>query len=462
MMKISAMGIVVLLIALMLAACNSSTTTTPVAVMPTATLTVVASATPVLTPATTQSATLAVKPEPTNTPTATPTPTPTFTQTAIATETPEPTHTPTPAPTPTDTPVPPDIEGSLFFDMNTSGARDNTVIIWPDDSTAQRVLSHFLHGITGQPRQLVTVSEPWLANIVVCYEDRCATTDSGGSYVIPNVPVLRGQRVHLTVAGQEADQVLAMRYVVEDKGSLIVPSYQMRGRNIPEQRLSKTRVLPLSEGIPATVGEDNQSGLAQGFLVMPYTAEEHSVCWISNYVDLDSEVDKILLYNGITDMYQVRPAGDRDRGGSGDQHIGIDFECPENLPFRAMHPGTLYSNGPLVLIGNSQTLPFKTSYGHHNGALVEDGTIVYPGQIIGLNGTAGTEHPHIHFGLYPLRPEGEPRIDATDLRLDPFSAWMFKTGTKNTFWYNDEHITIMYGPPGYWSVNNVLVFPHVE
>jgi hypothetical protein len=88
---------------LLLTACGPTPTTTSVAVLPTVTPTMVASATPTSTPI--------------------PTETPTPTQTATPTKTPEPTNTPT------STPIPPLARLAFFYDKNLNGRQDSDEVL---------------------------------------------------------------------------------------------------------------------------------------------------------------------------------------------------------------------------------------------------------------------------------------------------------------------------------------------
>jgi len=87
------------------------------------------------------------------------------------------------------------------------------------------------------------------------------------------------------------------------------------------------------------------------------------------------------------------------------RHQGIDISSPLGVPIRASSSGTvIYSSntikgyGNLIILRHSEE--FVTVYAHNQVNLVEEGSWVERGQIIGKVGQTGrTSGPHLHFEI---------------------------------------------------------------
>ena len=87
------------------------------------------------------------------------------------------------------------------------------------------------------------------------------------------------------------------------------------------------------------------------------------------------------------------------------RHQGIDISSAVGAPIKASNAGTvIYSNntikgyGNLIILRHSEEL--VTVYAHNQVNLVEEGTWVEKGQIIGKVGQTGrTSGPHLHFEI---------------------------------------------------------------
>jgi murein DD-endopeptidase MepM/ murein hydrolase activator NlpD len=96
-------------------------------------------------------------------------------------------------------------------------------------------------------------------------------------------------------------------------------------------------------------------------------------------------------------------------------HQGIDISSPLGTPIKASNAGTIqYSNngikgyGNLIILRHSEE--YVTLYAHNQVNLVEEGTWVEKGQIIGKVGQTGkASGPHLHF---EIRKNNKP--------VDPF------------------------------------------
>ena len=87
------------------------------------------------------------------------------------------------------------------------------------------------------------------------------------------------------------------------------------------------------------------------------------------------------------------------------RHQGIDISSPLGTPIKASNAGTvIYSNntikgyGNLIILRHSEE--YVTVYAHNQVNLVEEGTWVEKGEIIGKVGQTGrTSGPHLHFEI---------------------------------------------------------------
>ena len=87
------------------------------------------------------------------------------------------------------------------------------------------------------------------------------------------------------------------------------------------------------------------------------------------------------------------------------RHQGIDISSPLGTPIKASHAGmVIYSNntikgyGNLIILRHSEE--YVTVYAHNQVNLVEEGTWVEKGQIIGKVGQTGkASGPHLHFEI---------------------------------------------------------------
>ncbi len=98
------------------------------------------------------------------------------------------------------------------------------------------------------------------------------------------------------------------------------------------------------------------------------------------------------------------------------RHQGIDIFSPLGAPIRAVNPGTvIYSNntikgyGNLIILRHSEEL--VTVYAHNQVNLVEEGTWVEKGQIIGKVGQTGrATGPHLHFEIRKNNKAVDPML----------------------------------------------------
>jgi murein DD-endopeptidase MepM/ murein hydrolase activator NlpD len=98
------------------------------------------------------------------------------------------------------------------------------------------------------------------------------------------------------------------------------------------------------------------------------------------------------------------------------RHQGIDISSPLGTPIRASHAGmVIYSNstikgyGNLIILRHSEE--YVTVYAHNQMNLVEEGTWVEKGQIIGKVGRTGrASGPHLHFEIRKSNKALDPML----------------------------------------------------
>ena len=98
------------------------------------------------------------------------------------------------------------------------------------------------------------------------------------------------------------------------------------------------------------------------------------------------------------------------------RHQGIDIASPLGTPIKASNPGTvIYSSntikgyGNLIILRHSEKL--ITVYAHNQVNLVEEGSWVERGQIIGKVGQTGrATGPHLHFEIRRNNKAVDPRL----------------------------------------------------
>lgn len=374
--------------------------------------------------------------------TSVPTPTLTSLPTATVTPTPVPTLTPLPTATVTPTSIPPlSLEGLLFFDYNGSGLREG--------------------------------DEPALANLEVCIrtKDSCVTTDENGRYSFKDIAP-EETTISLSIVDPNANTpALAFRYINHWKGEVTIPAYEMNSVQVPEQKLNDTALIPIERSIRATVGTNNEIGLMQGFLTLPFLKSQVPEPYIFNYFDIigyrtfdDKGVhtffntqDGIMLNYDDTCHSMFSPtqyvSGQTPRAGVGDSHTGLDYliatgnfivsGMPTSEVWYLPHtPDDEYRVDIWFADPLNSHDHYSTDYGHLSIQLVHMGQKIHRGQIIGLSGDSGRYSggfPQLHFGL-------EKRISTGWQYIDPFRCTIqFADGLPESFWGSEV---------SYWTADN--------
>jgi len=405
-------------------------------------------------------------------PTKEPAPGPNCTNTLAPTKTPEPTHTTTATVTVTATATATQepITGKIFFDMNGSGFQDRATFYYsPERIEDERqplqpdlvaVISEYLIEHPDiQKGDLITIEEPGLAGFSVCHNENCQLTDSKGNFVITN-PGTKFLRIKI-IDPHEDSRSMQMRYINKWNGPIDIPAYEMNGYQIPEQHLNNTTVIGISEIFAVYKEKSYEIGLMQGFLTLPYSIDDAFSYGIGTFYDLDTRIGTVRNYAGSTKMI-YDPGQSVGLGGTGDTHIGIDYEGPEGLfvidPMGGGVNGIYHNNSHLVITGEDPgSNGYVESYGHLKTVLVDVGETIYRGQITSVNGKTNTSHPHIHYGFNTNLRQHFGKDNGVDPYMDLVETrprWEISTSL-----YSGEESEIMIGSQGFFTVVNMPIFP---
>jgi murein DD-endopeptidase MepM/ murein hydrolase activator NlpD len=358
--------------------------------------------------------------------------------------------------------VPP-LEGRLFFDMNGSGLPDEATFNYdparladPRQPLQPDLKKSIDDYVSAHPDlkngDLITIEEPGLSGYTVCVQADCVQTDQQGNFSLPNPSGASGANIKITDPNAD-NPALAMRYINDWKGPVVVPAYtkdvdaatMARLTTIPgcdidlaalvcklddttlqvrDQHLNDTGIIPIGNGISIKLGEDNNVGLMQGFLTLPFVKEQVPEPYIDSYFDIigsrifndnisyaDTMDGIVLNYDG---QYSIQNIPHLHITGVGDSHTGIDYFVPEGNWIISGAPTSRvwYLTGPdelrvnlMFQIPENPGNDYDNCYGHLAVQLVEMDQPIYRGQIVGLSGNTGIYYPpprppmlHFHVG----------------------------------------------------------------
>jgi len=342
------------------------------------------------------------------------------TETSFPTQTSAPTLTPTPTAVGTPTPVPLDnVEGTLFFDYNGNGLRDE--------------------------------NEPPIPNFGVCIKskDICATTDKDGHFSFISIAP-EGANISLSFVDPNAtNPALAFRYINRWLNEMKLPAYEKDGIKVPEQRLNDISISELSNGFIAKARSNVSIGLTQGFLTLPF--DHKSWFFIYNWVDLNPEKGAVHNYNGITRVSTFHQDVVNQPLAVLDGHDGIDFAVKNGTKVYASIPGEVIDistfepdNGRILIRTRIGAKEYKVNYGHVAKFLVGSGDKIRKGQVIAIIGKT-TE---LHFQVLTLPSQNEPcKYFGFPSRPDDYHP----EETPRLDPYRDEQNPICVS---YWTVDN--------
>jgi len=366
---------------------------------------------------------------------------------ALATNTLQPTNTLQQTITPTELPP---LTGKLFFDMNGSGLMDESSFNYdptrltdekqPLQADLLKVVNDYVNSHSElKEGDLITIPEPGLSGYKVCIENDCAMTNQDGSFEIPNTTGKTTAQIQITDSNSNSP-ALAMRYINEWKGPVVIDAYEMNGVQVPEQHLNDTEVIPITNGINLDHDGDNNIGLMQGFLTYPYYKNSY---YIGLWFDHSLEKGHYQNYKGDNNPFN-NPASVNI---SGDNHDGTDFSVPIGTDVASMAEGKvnfsdqISTNGPLHTTIEHLDGKFASGTGHHSVLLVLRDEKIYRGQILALSGKSATSWPHIHLSFHYDYDKRNEKIVTTD----PFGI----------IYYSDNNFEKL----SWWTVHNLPQFP---
>jgi murein DD-endopeptidase MepM/ murein hydrolase activator NlpD len=342
------------------------------------------------------------------------------------------------------------IEGQFFLDANGTTVRDKAVMFCPRTPEATSpALDYFFPGAcTGNKGKVVTVMEPLLSNLGVCFNDICTTTGPDGSYSL--VISATNDNIILTLKDPNADtSALALRFFNLPQKAQQVSEATCNGTTYPAHTLMAALLRPVDSGLPVQAGVDMLIGLMQGRYTAGFDITKNEV-HIWNYYDIDGTAPyqrdgRQANYFGLT--VNGWPG---QREGVNDFHAALDFSLPPGTPVFGMSNGSWlethgFQNGwNIVYLTYGQiNSPDRQSiqYGHlaEQPATPEvmNGSILR-GQIIACSGNTadpgGDPYNQLHVQLNVL---------ITGVQTDFFrdmTGKNYKLGSKISYWSLDNTI----------------------
>jgi len=375
--------------------------------------------------------------------------------TPAPTNPPQPTSTSTPEPTFTPSPI--EISGLLFLDANGSGLRDDASFICPETNATPKSLEYFFPNICTSSNigKLVTVQEPSLINISVCYNDNCTTTGVDGVYSLSLYGITDGEMINLKVVDPNAQTPeLALKYFNKWNKAVVIPSTTVNGIDIPEQNLNDAKVYPLGS-ISAKVGAENQVGLTQGFLTLPFRDIdlENPIIW--NGFDIYGKPND--RDGNISNYYGISSKGNPfipPIVGQLDSHSGLDFASPIGTYTVASMNGAIDNivrkDNEIALFLTYSGAPYWSNYGHLGATNPNlNSKNVFRGQIIAETGDSGDNNTFFGSRKVPQLHWDIAKYPGDSLYVDPFATTIpLKDGL--SFYGNTTSL---------WTVYNLPVFP---
>jgi hypothetical protein len=309
----------------------------------------------------------------------------------------------TPTPEATATPIPAPITGKMFWDANGSGLQDETSFIVPEFEMED--LPYFFELLSVQETditafvsgKLVTVPEPDIPGMKVCAGFECVETDKSGEFTLQPLKQQNSYKLKFYDPNQ-GDPEKEFRYINKWNGYVVKESYEVNGVIVPEQHLFDTEVLKMIEENEFLSDSINNFGLMQGYYTFPFEIGSKPI--VSNYVDMDKTMcpkgsdphfcDDVRDWQGGTITY--------------DDHTGKDYRINTGTHVLSASPGEVSKVGFTDSRGNylliDTTFSFQDSYNHAFQLFLNEGELIFRGQILlSVGSTGNSSHPHLHFEI---------------------------------------------------------------
>jgi murein DD-endopeptidase MepM/ murein hydrolase activator NlpD len=193
--------------------------------------------------------------------------------------------------------------------------------------------------------------------------------------------------------------------------------YHMVERHQTFYRICKTYGVDLKE-VASLNGISDPSKIQTGQRIFIPGAKK--VLKVEIYIDdvAAEQGEKLkIAYKKLDFLWPVEgKISDYFEGAESKRHQGIDISSPLGTPIKASNAGrVIYSNntikgyGNLIILRHSEEL--VTVYAHNQVNLVEEGTWVEKGQIIGKVGQTGrATGPHLHFEIRKNNKAVDPML----------------------------------------------------
>jgi hypothetical protein len=372
----------------------------------------------------------------------------TLSPTLISTSLPAPSPTLTSSPTPAPSQPPVALQGRLFFDIDVSGKQNEIQmkyyegLIRPKNTTIHqnpdlvKVLEEYkvTHPAVNDGKR-ITIMEPGLSNIEVCAsvaesKVACVLTDEQGDFTISGTTIRSGDFVGLNFTDKSEGPAPKMAYQNRFVRPVAIPAYEVDGIKVPEQNLSQTHLMKISNIYYVMAGEKDISiGLMQGALPYPPMQGEP---YIFSFFDHDPRVAWGLDWRGRTALipksYNQLPNKLTDHldgvdigGQKGDFVLSVGFGMATVKKSETM------GNQVIVMVDN---FPHNITYSHLDTVLISGTQEVFTGMIIGVVGRTGKNvgAPHIHLdvGSSGYDPFGDPKGSYEQLWTRAFSPVEFQ------------------------------------
>jgi hypothetical protein len=211
--------------------------------------------------------------------------------------------------------------------------------------------------------------------------------------------------------------------------------------------------------------------LMEGFLTVPFRDSTKYFVGLSyergRYYDRDPSPLTYLWWNGKTGEETIEDP-------YGANHTGTDFGANYGEPVVASAPGTVdfvgvASHGEIyVQLTHGQvvdtTYPYygiDTAYFHLSKTLVLEGQRVSRGDVIGLNGSSGTNYPHAHLDFFYRTKNGPALVDPyrplESVYSGPYQGYWLVNGGKKT-WVTASNDDTR-NRSNYWTKENDPQYP---
>ena len=257
----------------------------------------------------------------------------------------------------------------------------------------------------------------------------CVLTGEKGDFFLSHALIKSGDPVGLTFTDKNTGAFQKMAYQNRYVKPVTVPAYEMNGIQVPEQHLTQTHLMKISNTYYVIAGEkDIVIGLLQGVLPYPLVSGKSQ---IRSFSDHDPRAGYGLDWREKTAV--IKLDGSPESGANVDNLNGVDITGEEG--------GFVYSAGfgmaairnlngsPNEIIVMVDNYPRLFEYSHLDTLLISGTQEVFTGMIIGTigkkDGESGPPYFHFEVGNTGVDPFGHPAKKYEQLWTRAFSPLEF-------------------------------------